>query len=44
MDAAEFRHFVERCGAHPAIEAAWASDELRNVLPVKLFDHVRRDA
>jgi hypothetical protein len=40
MDATEFRRLLERRGAYPAIEAAWASDELRNVLPVKLFDHI----
>lgn len=40
MDAAKFRRLVERRGAYPAIEAAWASNELRNILPLKLFDHI----
>jgi hypothetical protein len=40
MDSVELRHLLERCGSYPAIEAAAASGELREILPVELFEHI----
>ena len=40
MDSAELRLLLERCGSYPAIEAAAASGELHQLLPVELFEHI----
>jgi hypothetical protein len=40
MDSAELRLLLERRGSYPAIEAAAASGQLHQLLPVKLFEHI----
>jgi hypothetical protein len=40
MDSAKLRLLLERCGSHPAIQAAAAAGELHELLPVKLFEHI----
>jgi hypothetical protein len=36
----QLRSLLERCGAYSAIEAASTSEELGQVFPVKLFEHI----
>jgi hypothetical protein len=36
----QLRALLERCGAYSAIEVASTSDELRQVFPVRLFEHI----
>ena len=41
MNAGTLRRLLEREGSYPAIAAAAASGDLRGVLPVTWFDHIR---
>src|SRR5262245_25356705 len=40
MDSAKLRLLLGRIGSYPAIEAAAASGELHELLPVRLFEHI----
>jgi hypothetical protein len=40
MDSVSLRLLLERCGSYPVIEAAAASGELHELLPVHLFEHI----
>jgi hypothetical protein len=40
MDSATLRVLLGRRGSYPTIEAAAASGELRELLPVELFEHI----